>query len=385
MAKRILIILRRLNMGGIQTQTSLLAGEFLKRGCSVTVLVQKKGHPGSPEVRMPGGAEVFCRDFDRSSKLNPLTGFLRLILTPLSLLFLGKVGNTFIPGIFISRLTRKFINNLEKKNGRFDLILIRGETAVETLWCLRHRNLWTVIEGEVPDFTRNCFSRRFARSIFGEKNIVCVSDGETKDLQEALKKNGVTPGKIATIYNFIDPEFVRSKSLEQIPDLPEPGYLVTVGRLSKRKNQGMAIRALTYLPESVRLVLVGEGGCRGELEALAGSLGVRNRCIFAGNQPNPYPYIRNAAMLVHTPTQEAFGLVIPEALALGKPVAVTEAPGGMRSILKGPLACSIVPQDEKALAERIRHVLESGEKPDTSVLDEFSADNTAGKFLLLSD
>ena len=44
MAKRVLIILRRLNIGGIQTQTSLLAGEFLRRGCSVTVLVQKKSY-----------------------------------------------------------------------------------------------------------------------------------------------------------------------------------------------------------------------------------------------------------------------------------------------------------------------------------------------------
>ena len=78
-------------------------------------------------------------------------------------------------------------------------------------------------------------------------------------------------------------------------------------------------------------------------------------------------------------------MVIAEALALGKPVAVTEAPGGMRNILKGPLADSIVPADERSLAERIRKVLESGEKPDTSVLSDFSADNTAGKFLELSE
>ena len=172
MAKRILIILRRLGMGGIQTQTALLAGEFLRRGCSVTVLVQKKPHKGDMEVRMPEGAEVLCRDFDRESKLNPVTGLLRLILTPLSLLFIGKVGDTFIPGIFISRLTGKLIERLEEKGGKFDLILIRGETAVEELFRVRHRNLWQVIEGGLPDFSRNRFARRFAESVFGGRNIV---------------------------------------------------------------------------------------------------------------------------------------------------------------------------------------------------------------------
>ena len=65
MAKRVLIILRRLNIGGIQTQTALLAGEFLRRGCGVTVLVQKKEHSGRLAVKLPEGSEVYCRDFDR--------------------------------------------------------------------------------------------------------------------------------------------------------------------------------------------------------------------------------------------------------------------------------------------------------------------------------
>ena len=74
-------------------------------------------------------------------------------------------------------------------------------------------------------------------------------------------------------------------------------------------------------------------------------------------------------MLIHTSKHEAFGMVVPEALVLGKPVAVTEAPGGMRNILKGPLRASIVPPDEKSLAKKIMEVLESGEKPDSSVLN----------------
>lgn len=385
MAKRVLIILRRLNIGGIQTQTSLLAGEFLRRGCSVTVLVQKKSHSSTPEVTMPAGAEVYCRDFDRESKLNPFCFFSRVAAMPLLYLLSGRIGRYLVPGIFISRLTERFIENLEKEKGRFDLILIRGEGAIEPLYRLRHRNLWGVVEGVVPDFGRNCFTRHFARLLFGGKNIVCVSEGEALSLGAMFRRTGAVPARLETILNFINPDYVKERSLEKIEGLPEPGYLVTVGRLSGIKNQGLAIRALAYLPESVRLVLVGEGCCRAELEGLAESLGVRSRCIFTGNLPNPYPYIRNAAMLVHTSKYEAFGMVIAEALALGKPVAVTEAPGGMRNILKGPLADSIVPADERSLAERIRKVLESGEKPDTSVLSDFSADNTAGKFLELSE
>ena len=104
MAKRVLIILRRLNIGGIQTQTSLLAGEFLRRGCSVTVLVQKKSYSSTPEVTMPAGAEVYCRDFDRESKLNPFCFFSRVAAMPLLYLLSGRIGRYLVPGIFISRL-----------------------------------------------------------------------------------------------------------------------------------------------------------------------------------------------------------------------------------------------------------------------------------------
>ena len=171
MAKRVLIILRRLNIGGIQTQTSLLAGEFLRRGCSVTVLVQKKSYSSTPEVTMPAGAEVYCRDFDRESKLNPFCFFSRVAAMPLLYLLSGRIGRYLVPGIFISRLTERFIENLEKEKGRFDLILIRGEGAIEPLYRLRHRNLWGVVEGVVPDFGRNCFTRHFARLLFGGKKI----------------------------------------------------------------------------------------------------------------------------------------------------------------------------------------------------------------------
>ena len=385
MAKRVLIILRRLNIGGIQTQTALLAGEFLRRGCGVTVLVQKKEHSGRLAVKLPEGCEVYCRDFDRVSKLSPLSGLARLLLAPFSTLLLGKVGNTFVPGYFISSLTEKFIGRLEKEKGSFDLILIRGEGAIEPLWGLRHKNLWNVVEGAVPDFSRNRFTRRFAGLIFGGKNIVCVSGGETETLRSALSKTGVRPARIETILNFIRPDYVKERSLEDLPDLPEPGYLVTVGRLSPIKNQQLSIRALTHLPESVRLVLVGDGSSRAELESLAESLGVRSRCFFVGNQANPSPYIRRAAMLVHTSRHEAFGMVIAEALVLGKPLAVTRATGGICTILRGPLQHSVTEPDEYALAKRISEVLESGETPDTSVLADFSADNTAGRFLELSE
>ena len=317
--------------------------------------------------------------------LNPLIFFARVLAMPFLYLLSGRIGRYYLPGIFISRLTEKFIAGLEKGNGRFDLILIRGEGAFEPLYRMKHRNLWGVVEGVVPDFGRNCFTRHFARLIFGGKNIVCVSEGETLSLSAMFRKTGAVPAHLETILNFINSDYIKERSLEEIPNLPEPGYLVTVGRLSRIKNQELAIRAMQYLPESVRLVLVGDGNCRSELENLAESIGVRSRCFFVGNQPNPYPYIKNAAMLVHTSKHEAFGMVVPEALVLGKPVAVTEAPGGMRNILKGQLRASIVPPDEKSLAKKIMEVLESGEKPDSSVLSEFSADKTAAKFLELHD
>lgn len=90
-----------------------------------------------------------------------------------------------------------------------------------------------------------------------------------------------------------------------------------VGRLVKRKNVDLLIRAVRQTPdEDFALVIAGSGEERAALEALADN---EKRIIFAGHvAPNDLPrYYALADVLVLPAKQEPWGLVINEAMACG--------------------------------------------------------------------
>ncbi len=120
--------------------------------------------------------------------------------------------------------------------------------------------------------------------------------------------------------------------------LGEPLRLVTVGRLSRGKNTQAAIAALPALQKhhKVHLDVVGEGPCRGELEALAARLGVLPAVTFHGNvnHRQVLEILQNGHLFVFpTRTAEGFPKAVLEAWACGLPVVAPPV-----SVLKDLLA-----------------------------------------------
>jgi glycosyltransferase involved in cell wall biosynthesis len=141
-----------------------------------------------------------------------------------------------------------------------------------------------------------------------------------------------------------------------------PGPVVlTVRRLVPRMGIDLLVRAAAALP-GVELVVGGEGPLRGELEALAGSLGVRAR--FLGYVPETdLPALYRAADVVVLPTRalEGFGLVAIEAMACGTPALGTPV-GALPEVL-GPLGLLVEAPTSEAIAEGLRRFL-AGRDPD---------------------
>ena len=112
-----------------------------------------------------------------------------------------------------------------------------------------------------------------------------------------------------------------------------PGRVVLfVGKLTEKKGVTFLLQALARLPEDCRLVIVGEGMLRSELESEAGRLGIRDRIRFVGAVPQRElaDYYRAADLVVVPSVRDARGeaegmpVVILEALASGAPVIATE-------------------------------------------------------------
>ena len=110
-------------------------------------------------------------------------------------------------------------------------------------------------------------------------------------------------------------------------------YVISAGRLCPQKDFGTLITAFSRVPPPLRLVILGEGPARKALEHRIHTLGLAQRVLLAGYDPNPYRWMTRARAFVLSSRWEGFGLVLAEALALGIPVVSTDCPNGPAEVL----------------------------------------------------
>jgi rhamnosyl/mannosyltransferase len=137
--------------------------------------------------------------------------------------------------------------------------------------------------------------------------------------------------------------------------------LLAVGRLIYYKGFEFAIRALERLPD-VDLVIIGDGPLRGDLEALARSLGLARRVSFEGERVNealvPYYLASDVYVLPSIAVSEGFGIVQIEAMACGIPVVNTSLPSGVPFVSRdGETGLTVPPADPGALASAVSRLL----------------------------
>jgi glycosyltransferase involved in cell wall biosynthesis len=146
--------------------------------------------------------------------------------------------------------------------------------------------------------------------------------------------------------------------------------LLFVGRLAKKKGVEYLIHAfpdiLARHPDA-RLVVVGDGPCRGELETLSSQLGLADRIRFAGAQPPaelPRFYAGSRvfvgpSVVARGGDTESFGLVFVEAMAADCPVVGTSVGGIPDVVIHGRTGLLVEPKSPGALAAAINGLLDS--------------------------
>ena len=123
----------------------------------------------------------------------------------------------------------------------------------------------------------------------------------------------------------------------------------TVGRLDKYKNQAMLVRAMApLLSSSVRLVIIGDGDNRAEVEAAVAALPEPRWVVLTGRRMDVPHLVHAFDVFALSSTTEGLPLVVPEAMAAGLPI-VTTAVGGIPSVVEERKTGLLVPIDEAAL------------------------------------
>jgi L-malate glycosyltransferase len=144
-----------------------------------------------------------------------------------------------------------------------------------------------------------------------------------------------------TLYNAVDvarlmeiqSDFATKPSLKEF-GIPFGAQIVgTVARLRHEKGIDILIQAFARLASTDLmpryLVIVGDGPDRNKLVQLAGKLGIASRVIFIGSTPweEAMQWMSQMDIVVVPSRLEGFGLTAAEAMAMGKPVVVSNTHG----------------------------------------------------------
>jgi glycosyltransferase involved in cell wall biosynthesis len=144
-----------------------------------------------------------------------------------------------------------------------------------------------------------------------------------------------------------------------------------IGHLRPEKRHEVALRALRRLQadggEDVRLCVVGDGPCRGELEALAGALGVAESVTWVGAVPDAGRLVRAFDVTLLSSAYEGMPLAALESLVAGVPVVAT-AVGGLPELLSAGAGELVTPGDDRELAEAIARVLDERDDADAILI-----------------
>jgi glycosyltransferase involved in cell wall biosynthesis len=143
-------------------------------------------------------------------------------------------------------------------------------------------------------------------------------------------------------------------------DVPDDGpYIAFIANDYARKGLPTLLAALQNLPQA-RLLVAGHAGQVGRFKALAQSLGVAQRVYFLGPLADVSPVYCAANVLAHPTLEDAFAMVVLEAMAHGVPVVVSRAPYcGISALLaEGKNAVLLAqPQDAAVLCTALQSVL----------------------------
>ncbi|MDD5072075.1 MAG: glycosyltransferase family 4 protein [Patescibacteria group bacterium] len=198
-------------------------------------------------------------------------------------------------------------------------------------------------------------------------SITCASLDYIKNssLAEIYKKY---PEKFKEIPFGVDTKKFRPKDFQESPS--NSAKILFVGGLDKAhyfKGVDVLLKAISKLfKKNWELLIVGDGDLRKKYENLAKKLNINNRVKFLGKIPDQkLPSIYQQADLFVLPSinkNEAFGLVLLEAMASGLPMIASDLPGVRTVFANGKQGLLAKPGDEEDLKNKMEEILSNEKK-----------------------
>ena len=204
---------------------------------------------------------------------------------------------------------------------------------------------------------------RFGKRLNNYDTIVAICDDmkeETEKIYPFLK------GRVKRIYNPFNFERIKKLSIDDSnlsikeKEVLKENYIVAVSRLDNvQKDYPTLLKAFRKLKDEgfdKKLYIIGDGPDKGEIRNQIEELKLEEDVKLLGQQKNPYIWMKNADLFVHSSKYEGFGLVLVEAMINEIPVVSTNCPVGPKEVLDNG-NCGVLVEVE-AIEELVNGILE---------------------------
>lgn len=357
MNKKIMFVITGLGLGGAEKQLCSLADEFAQHNNSVMIIVLSGKIVVTPEK---SNIEII--------NLNMAKNFIGLLLAVYKM---SKIIKSFMPDVvhahmfhanILARLTKLF--SLKK----YQLVCTahsKNEGGTVRMFIYRLTDFLCNITTNVSKEALSVFIEKKA---FQEKKSLAIYNGiDTKKFK----------------FNTMQRESLRNSLNISDNDL----LILAIGRLTQAKDYPNLLKALKILPSKYRLVIIGEGEARPEIEKMIVQYQLENRASLLGGIFDVVNYYSACDIYVSSSKWEGFGLVVAEAMSCQRLIVATDA-GGVSEVVGNPTF--IVPvSDSEALAKKITEIMSYDESTKSQIMlrnrnhivNTFSLDSVVEKWL----
>lgn len=343
--KKIAFFMHNFNGGGAEKVTIHLVNELAQKGYKVTMIIRE--NIGILEHTVNKGVNIIKLNLEKENKLLKNIKNIKILKETIESEKYDCMFSVSAPMSLIAEVS----NYIARKKIK--------------LFCVIH----STISMENKKFKRIRFFLMRCFDKYSTKTIV-VSEDARKDYIETVK---VPENKTITIYNpVITKEFLQASTIkvddEWFQEKRNFKTIINIGRLTEVKNQELLLQAIERIAkkENIRLVILGEGELRQELEKSIKEKRIEKIVKLKGFVDNTGWYLKNADLFVLSSNYEGLPTVLIEALAVGCKVVSTNCKTGPREILEdgkyGKLVhVNNVDEMEKAIIQQLNEKVDKQE------------------------
>ncbi len=226
------------------------------------------------------------------------------------------------------------------------------------------KTMYQVHSPKVDGYLSRIMTRFLLGLALKPANRICML---TPWWSKRILETGVNSKKVSVIPNPLPTDLLekaKQKRMSNNSDESDAVVVLSMARLVAGKGVDVVIRAMSSLPDNVKLIVAGDGDQRHKLELLTSDLNLTHRIIFRGwiSGDEKTELLESVDIFCLPSTYDAFPMSMVEAMAFGLPVVAVRWGGIPDMVNDGKVGILSKEQNSDGIADAISELLDPAKR-----------------------